>query len=64
MRSQINVRLPPRLVEDARAHAGSTGRSLTDVVEDGLTKLLYGEEESRLDELDRRVSRLEDMVTA
>jgi hypothetical protein len=60
-REQINVRLPPQLIADAKARGG-----LTQTIEAALTAHLYGSQgdgsSDLLDDHERRISRLEEMA--
>lgn len=60
-RQQVNLRLPPQMIEDAKARGG-----LTQTVEAALTAYLYEPDHdaglSVLDDHERRISRLEEMA--
>lgn len=64
LRHQINVKLPERLIEDARTRATATGQTLTAIVQTALEQTLYEttSSEDRLDALEARVTRMEEMA--
>ena len=66
-RQQINVKLPPDLIDAARGQVDALGKplSLTAFVELALRMALYGSAESledRVENLDARLSRLESLA--